>query len=173
MHTSEVLEFPPSDYFKKKVSFESLKGTWGLFPVGPGDAVSARIQFPRHDKLWLIFLASSKVCPAAPVFSILSDPAKSTKFNLDLRLDPSVKFYSKSKTNIVWLRDDLAFWLVPATARFNVPVCSSSKISSGFETYSGSTPRTTIPLSGDSLIFSPVCTGAVKILLSPSLYTSK
>ena len=109
VHTKEVLALPPRDSLRKNVSLDSLNGTCIFFPVGPGGVVSARIQFPRQDKLWFILFASSKVCPAAPVFSILSEPARSTRLSRDLRFDPSVKFYSKSNTNIVWLREDLAF----------------------------------------------------------------
>ena len=42
-------------------------------------SVNALITFPKLDKLLLIFLASSKILPSAPVFEIFSLPAKSTK----------------------------------------------------------------------------------------------
>ncbi len=68
VQTRAVFALPPRDSFKKKVSFESLKGMWTFFPLGPGGVVSATMQPPRQERLWLIFLASSSVCPAAPVF---------------------------------------------------------------------------------------------------------
>lgn len=61
--TKVVLVLPPKDSCKILVNFESLKGTWPRFA-----SVNAWIQFPNADKDWLIFLASSKVFPVAPVF---------------------------------------------------------------------------------------------------------
>jgi len=43
----------------------------------------AVMTFPRDERLALIFLASSRVCPVAPVLAWRSDPAKSTKFSFD------------------------------------------------------------------------------------------
>ena len=88
VHTKVVLEFPPSDSFKKNVSFESLKGTWVL------PSVRCMIQFPRAVKLMLIFLASSRTFPVAPVFDIRSLPAKSTRFSWACFVDPSRFFYA-------------------------------------------------------------------------------
>jgi hypothetical protein len=52
-----------------------------------------------NDKL--IFLASSKFLPYAPVLAILSLPAKSTRFSLAYLIDPSGFFYKYSIMNIV------------------------------------------------------------------------
>jgi hypothetical protein len=44
--------------------------------------VIAWITLPRQDNDKLIFLASSRISPLAPVLPTFSLPAKSTKFNL-------------------------------------------------------------------------------------------
>ena len=49
-----VFELPPRASLRKKVSFESLKGTWWL------PSVSALIQTPSDVRLKLIFFASSR-----------------------------------------------------------------------------------------------------------------
>jgi len=58
-----VFEFPPNDYCRTLVSLLSLYGTCVDFP-----SVKALMTFPRAVKLTLIFLASSKTFPYAPVF---------------------------------------------------------------------------------------------------------
>lgn len=86
---SVVLVLPPNDSFNIWVSLESRKGTCVRF-----DFVKALMQFPRALSVttrsmkesylsdWLIFFASSRVSPVAPVFPTFSDPAKSARFNL-------------------------------------------------------------------------------------------
>jgi hypothetical protein len=69
VHIKVVLEFPPRDSFKKNVNFESLKGTWDLL------SVKLIMHIPNWVKLKLIFFASSKTFPVAPVLPILSLPA--------------------------------------------------------------------------------------------------
>ena len=59
----QVFEFPPNDSDNILVSFDSLYGTWVAFL-----SVKATITFPRVVRLLLIFFASSKVYPTAPVF---------------------------------------------------------------------------------------------------------
>jgi len=83
VHIKVVLELPPRLSFNRWVSFESLKGMCGSpYP-------RARITLPRYERLWLIFLASSKIFPVAPVWLILSDPARSTKLSFAVLIDPS------------------------------------------------------------------------------------
>ena len=43
-------------------------------------SVNALITIPRADNDLLIFLASSRVCPEAPVFPTFSEPARSTRY---------------------------------------------------------------------------------------------
>lgn len=97
-----VFEFPPSPSLRRWVNFELLKGTFSPFP-------RAVMTIPKVVRLWLIFLASSKTLPVAPVFPILSDPAKSTRFNLALLVDPSLFTWLYSSTKMVWLLELRAF----------------------------------------------------------------
>lgn len=55
----------------------------------------------------LMYLASFKTEPDELVFATRSDPARSTKFNFDLRIlsDPATRT-SKDMVNIQWDRDD-------------------------------------------------------------------
>lgn len=75
-----VLEFPPNESWRILVNLESL---YGICPVPFFSSVRALITKPRLSKPLLILIPSFKSCPVAPVFFILSDPAKSTKWNLD------------------------------------------------------------------------------------------
>lgn len=43
------------------------------------------MHYPKVVKLWLIFFVSYNYCPEVLDFEILSDPAKSTKFILDIK----------------------------------------------------------------------------------------
>ena len=76
----QVRELPPIDSCSIWVSLESLYGICLFFFV----SVKALITFPRADNDLLIIFASSRVCPVAFVFSVFSDPAKSTKYNFPL-----------------------------------------------------------------------------------------
>lgn len=62
------IDFPPSESCRSLVSFESLYGMWGLSPFELGLlAVRAAITLPRADRAKLIFAASFKRPPSAPV----------------------------------------------------------------------------------------------------------
>ena len=74
--TRHVFEFPPRDSDKILVNFDSRYGIWWTFL-----SVSALMTLPSVVKLLLIILASSRVYPAAPVFEIFSEPAKSTRYS--------------------------------------------------------------------------------------------
>jgi hypothetical protein len=67
------------------------------------------MQMPSVVKLKLIFFASSKVFPVAPVFEILSLPAKSTKLSFAYFFEPSGFVYVYSSSKIVWLLELLSF----------------------------------------------------------------
>ena len=54
------------------------------------------ITIPSNVRDWLIFLASSRVRPFAPVFATRSFPAKSAKFNFESFVDPSRNFHNNN-----------------------------------------------------------------------------
>lgn len=72
-----VLVLPPSESWSKRVSFESRYGMWWVLP-----STKAEITLPNalNDKFILVayFIPS----PVAPVLLALSEPARSTRFNL-------------------------------------------------------------------------------------------
>ena len=114
---NEVLELPPKDSCRRRVSFESLYGTWDDLP-----SVKAFITYPRAVKLLLMFWASVKVSPFAPVLLILSDPARSTRYILPVFWEKSVKFfYSTCKINTLCDLELSAFINVEAIDRFSLP----------------------------------------------------
>lgn len=63
--------------WSNRVSFESLYGTWPLFP----SSHNAEITFPKAKRPLLILTPSLNRSPVAPVFFARSLPAKSTKWN--------------------------------------------------------------------------------------------
>lgn len=67
--TMVVLAFPPSDSCKIRVSFESRYGMCDLLP-----SANAEITFPKADNDLLIFLASSRTVPSAPVLDTYEKP---------------------------------------------------------------------------------------------------
>jgi len=79
--TITVLAFPPKESCNSLVNFESRYGMWEVFA-----STSAEITLPRADKDKFILVASFSLSPVAPVLACLSDPAKSTRFNLPTRM---------------------------------------------------------------------------------------
>jgi hypothetical protein len=73
-----VLQFPPKLSDSRRVNTEFLYGMWSWFLL----YVRAAITMPRQLKLKLIFLHYVSLLPYAPVTLTLSEPAKSTRFNL-------------------------------------------------------------------------------------------
>ena len=69
-----VLQFPPRESSRMRVSFESRYGMCGR-PLG---SVSALMTLPSAESDWLIFLDSSRRTPVAPVSRTRSEPARST-----------------------------------------------------------------------------------------------
>lgn len=98
-----VLEFPLSESFSNIVKLDSRKGLMGSF------FLSARMHRPNVDKLWLIVLASSAFRFVAPLLPIRSDPARSTKRNLDFTTELPFVLMQFSWT-MQWERLDL--WLI-------------------------------------------------------------
>ena len=112
-----VFELPPSDSDSILVSFDSLYGICYTFL-----SVRATMTLPSVVKLLLIFLASSKTCPYAPVFDIFSEPAKSTRNSLPVLHEPSSLFCIVIvSTNIAWERELTSFILVAVTALLEFP----------------------------------------------------
>jgi len=72
-----VFVLPPKESYSKRVNLESL---YGICPTLP--STRALITLPRADNERLIWVASFKRSPVALVLLYLSEPARSTKFNL-------------------------------------------------------------------------------------------
>lgn len=78
----QVFELPPNESLNKKVNLESLYGICLYFPY----ATSSRLLItnPSVVKDLLIFEASFNLSPTVLDIFYLSEPAKSTKFSLEL-----------------------------------------------------------------------------------------
>ena len=90
----------------------------------------AWMQFPRAERDWLIFLASSRVFPVAPVLLTFSLPARSARFNLPSFVLPSGSLWIKEMIKSEWLRELAAFIFVKALDRNFSPSARRSRISS-------------------------------------------
>jgi hypothetical protein len=115
---------------------------------------SALMTWPSADRDWLIFFASSSVCPFAPVLPTFSlpaprhdvthqararalssnqvarlhwsvVPARSTRLRRPLFFEPSVFSWSTVIMKTEWLLELTAFMLVDATARVESPASST------------------------------------------------
>ncbi len=76
-----VLEFPPREFFSKKVNLESLYLM--CFCLSGPEWDSPLMTDPKTDKDLLILQPSLNLSPYAPVYFCLSLPAKSMKLNLE------------------------------------------------------------------------------------------
>lgn len=76
-----VLEFPPREFFNKKVSLESLYLI--CFYFSDLGSESPLITDPSTDRDLLILHPSLNLSPQAPVYFCLSLPARSMKLNLE------------------------------------------------------------------------------------------
>lgn len=98
--TNEIRNQPPKESWRSLVSLESLYGTWrARFDLSP----RADITFPRASKPQLMEIPSLARSPVAPVRFSLSEPARSTKWNLALNvtnswLDPLSSIISNSSS---------------------------------------------------------------------------
>ena len=96
---SVVFALPPNDSCKILVNLLSLYGTcvdyWSekLLRKRTLLSVNALMTFPSADRDLLIFLASSRFWPEAPVLPTFSEPAKSTNASLPTLRDPSWRFF--------------------------------------------------------------------------------
>jgi hypothetical protein len=74
----------------------------------PEPHVKAFITFPRAERDLLIILASSRTLPSAPVFSIFSDPAKSTRTSFPaFTLSIVMKFSKLNHYNLELIKEIL------------------------------------------------------------------
>ena len=123
-----VFVLPPSAFYSKNVSLDSLNGgATLLFPSAL--FASAEITFPKIMRLLLIFAPSANLSPVAPVDSALSEPAKSIRlisdvFSLTFFPDAlSIMIYLKAMVVTVCALDEVAFMFVLPIVLFYVP-CS-------------------------------------------------
>ena len=76
--------------------------------LAPLSAVRALITYPKQSRPLLMLIPSFNCWPMAPVFFILSEPAKSTKWNFD---DISTVIYWAGSSPVFWL-----FWAPSSTS---------------------------------------------------------
>lgn len=148
----QVLELPPSEFRKIRVNFESLYGMWFTFPVS---SVKAAITFPNAKSPMLMLIPSFIFIPSAPVLPSLSDPARSTKQNLE-QVKSSLSFwfyFSKEIVKIAWDLELVSFIFVDAVERLLEPLSRYSDSSSPESTLCSLTPTKTIPPSFSSRKF--------------------
>ena len=110
-----VLQLPPIAFFSKLVSLDCLYGTWSLFlSQAPTTTCS------KNESDLLMYEASFIKDPSAPVFLILSLPARSTKWSLEkitFSEDSTVDLLSMWIVKIAWLLEELVLTLLLAVAR--------------------------------------------------------
>ena len=112
------------------------------------------ITRPRVTRLRLMFLASFKVWPSAPVFAIRSEPARSTRYRVPVLQEPSMLL----TIMIVMMkrqceREDASFILVDAVALFLDPFFIVSITSNALLTYLSVKSAIYTPFSGVCTIF--------------------
>ena len=76
-----VFTFPPRESCRRRVSFESRYGTCLLLP-----STKLVITFIKAERERLILVASRNRTPVEPVRFYFSDPARSTKLSLPIRI---------------------------------------------------------------------------------------
>lgn len=147
-----VFVLPPKLSCSRRVSLESLYGTCLLFP-----STRADITFPKALSERLIFEASLSLSPTDPVLDCLSEPAKSTRLNLqavNLSIYPCCSDDSICKVKIACDLDDYAFIRVSATDLLLFPILSNLANSGLVLTVMRCTSLMKTPFSGDYLISS-------------------
>ena len=81
MATMTVFVLPPSESCRSRVSFESRYGMCCDLP-----STSAEMQLPSAERDRLILVASLSRSPLACVLDWRSEPAKSTRLSLPIRI---------------------------------------------------------------------------------------
>mmetsp|Transcript_40057 Transcript_40057/g.77967 ORF Transcript_40057/g.77967 Transcript_40057/m.77967 type:complete len:217 (-) Transcript_40057:509-1159(-) len=147
----KVLLLPPNESCSSRVIFASLNGTWAAFLFS---SPKAEMTLPRANNPLLMLIPSFILSPVAPVRLTLSDPAKSTKWNLDTMVSCRTSALSLSSTCLVCTRImlkmacerlEVAFIAVDPVTRHAVPLSRESSMSSGHFTASSIAPKTLIP----------------------------
>eukprot|EP00123_Amoebidium_parasiticum_P014693 comp22602_c0_seq1/m.34666 comp22602_c0_seq1/g.34666 ORF comp22602_c0_seq1/g.34666 comp22602_c0_seq1/m.34666 type:complete len:333 (+) comp22602_c0_seq1:1550-2548(+) len=146
---------PPRESCNSLVSFESLYGTW---PPLLASSPRALMTLPRASSPELIAMPSLARSPVAPVFLSLSDPARSTKWNFEVRKlspepppvlllpsSPSVFrwkgfLWSRVRVKMACEREDVWFMFVLAVVRARDPLCRHPSTSSSHVTASSVSP---------------------------------
>lgn len=149
-----VFEFPPREFFSRKVSFESqyqiclyLSGLESERPL---------ITEPRTDRDLLMLQPSLNLSPEAPVCFCLSLPAKSIKLNLEKK-----KFFTSPWdqhcwsiiVKIEWDLDDWEFIWVSETLLLSWPLLRTASASPALATTSSIAPSIYTPYLRSSLRF--------------------
>jgi hypothetical protein len=102
------------------VSLEERYGTWGGGFLRRSSE-SAAMTLARANRPTLMEMLSFSRSPSARVRFSRSDPARSTKWNLEQRVSSSpsalVTRCSKNRVTTAWERDDVAFISVAPVAR--------------------------------------------------------
>ncbi len=114
-----VFEFPPIESLSKLVNLLYLYGIWSLY-----FSESATTTYSRNESDLLINYASNKDFPSDPVFLVLSEPAKSTKWSLDTITfsdDSTLDLISKWTVKTQCDLDDYLFNLCSAIVLFVSP----------------------------------------------------
>lgn len=130
------------------VILESLYGIWLPFLFG---SPRAPITFPRARSPLLIWILSFSRSPVLPVLRIRSDPARSTKWNLEHRIcefllavrEPP-RLCSISTVKMVWERLEWGFIWVAPVWRAVFPDSKRLKTSSSPSTSHSLTPHRTV-----------------------------
>lgn len=145
---------------------ESLYGICVPFLLG---SPSAPMTFPRARSPLLIWMFSLSRSPVFPVFRIRSDPARSTKWNLEERIctvpdaprEPP-RLCSMSTVKMVWERLEWGFIWVAPVWRAVFPDSKRLSTSSSPSTSHSFTPQSTVGIHKRCLSFSERSRIAVK-----------
>ncbi len=126
--TMVVRELPPTDSWRMRVSLLSRYGMCCLFVP----SVRVMMTRPSAERDLLMFLASSRTEPSAPVLETFSEPARSTRYSLPVLTPPlTVSFCVISMRKTEWDLELMSFMLVEATERLSDPARITSMTSSG------------------------------------------
>ena len=170
-----VLLFPPSESCSIRVSRESRYGTWLPFFIG---SPSTLMTFPSASRPQLMLIASFSRSPVALVRFWRSEPARSTKWNLESRtsswIEPSAagKRCSSESVKMAWEREETEFISVLPVVRAIAPASSSCSVSAHDETTTSVSPLTLIVPSGASRIMMFVRSRCMPAGASRSLISS-
>mmetsp|Transcript_26758 Transcript_26758/g.64883 ORF Transcript_26758/g.64883 Transcript_26758/m.64883 type:complete len:208 (-) Transcript_26758:541-1164(-) len=144
--------FPPSESCSSLVILASRNGTWDPLRFSSPRAL---MTFPRARSPLLMLIPSRMRSPTAPVLLSRSDPARSTKWNLEVIVSSRTSALSSTiSTCVVCLRmmlkiacdrDDVAFIAVAPVTRQAVPLSRQSSMSSGPLASASMAPSTEIP----------------------------